>query len=427
MTPMDGPAQRVSFDTATALIPRVLKERAIFPVYQPIIDLATREVVGVEALARGPAGSTVESPGALFDAAARAGLLPQVDQLCFTRAVEIALELGDAAPPLLFINAEPAVVDRPVSPELLAAVTAERRFRIVMEYTERELGTHPAALLRLASLANRHGNAIALDDVGTHPMSLAFLPLLDPDVVKLDAHLVRDPQALATRETAAGVNDYAARTGAIVLAEGIETAEDLATARDLGARWGQGWLFGRPGPLAAIANLSASRTAQLRAPHPETYLLTGTPFTAVASREPSHAGDERTVGALIDSLLSDVEAASARCVVVGAYPDRKTGQEWLRRLAAVADAAAFVGIVGPYLGYPADSPVRVVTSEATGAGRDEAVLAFVGSHGSAAVCLRPGARGDIEYTLTRQDELAYAVERMVMSRMETVAGVPAVP
>src|SRR5690242_5950661 len=158
-------------DELAALIPRVLAERAIFPLYQPIMDLATRTVVGVEALARGPAGSPVEYPDVQFAAATRAGLLGELDQLCATRAMEIARKAGDLTPPLLFVNSEPAALNRPLTPELLAEVNSERQYRSVLEFTERALAAHPAALLNIANRVHQTGGALALDDVGADPLS----------------------------------------------------------------------------------------------------------------------------------------------------------------------------------------------------------------------------------------------------------------
>ena len=334
-----------SLDTAAELISQVLRERAIFPVYQPIVELATGAVVGVEALARGPAGSPVEFPLALLAAASRARLLPLVDQLCFTRAIETAQEAADLVPPLLFANAEPAVVDQPVTPDLLAAVRSKRHFRIVMEYTERALAAHPAALLGLANLAYRDGNALALDDVGADPMSLAFLPLLAPEVVKLDITVLRSPHSASTVETATIVNSYAERTGAVVVAEGIETEQDLATAQALGARWGQGWLFGRPGPLTNIAGRRVNRGARLRPPKPDPYLPSGTPFTIAATGHQGRVGDTRTIDELTEYLLSVATSGGAHTVVLAAYPNQAARDAWLPRLATVANTASFVGTV----------------------------------------------------------------------------------
>ena len=228
-------------------------------------------------------------------------------------------------PSLLFANAEPAVVNEPISPDLLAAVRSERRFRIVMEYTERALASHLSALLGLASLAYEDGNAIAMDDVGVEPMSLALLPVLEPDVVKLDMHLLRHPHLSSSVETAAIVASYAERTGAIVVAEGIETEDDLATARVLGAQWGQGWLFGQPGPLTALAGRPVQNTPRLRPPRRGGYLPPGTPFDIAAMGNRSRPCDQRTIDELTEYLLSVAGSSGSRTVILGVYPDQAVG------------------------------------------------------------------------------------------------------
>src|SRR5205085_1452138 len=95
------------------------------------------------------------------------------------------------------------------------------------------------------------GWRIALDDVGADDMSLAFMPLLRPDIVKLDLSLVQQRPGPAVAGIMNAVNAYAERTGALVLAEGIENEQHLDIAKALGARLGQGYLFGRPAPTLA--------------------------------------------------------------------------------------------------------------------------------------------------------------------------------
>jgi EAL domain-containing protein (putative c-di-GMP-specific phosphodiesterase class I) len=406
-----------------ALIPRVLAERAIFPLYQPIMDLATRTLVGVEALSRGPAGSPIEFPDILFPAGVRAGLLPLLDQLCAARALEVASAAWDTVPPLVFVNAEPAALNQPLSPDLLAAIHAPRPYRIVVEFTERALAAHPPALLDIANRVHRGTSALALDDVGADPLSLAFLPLLEPEVVKLDMHLLRDPHAVCAIETAATVSGYAERTGAVVLAEGIETEADLVTAQALGARWGQGWLFGRPGPLSAVAGWPVHQYARLRAPRPDLILPSGTPFSVAAVRHYSRSGDQRMVDGLTEHLFSLASRGGAHTVVLGAYPDTTVGRAWLPRLASVAGTAAFVGAVGPELTGAAPHPVRLA-APAPGAATAETVLAVVSPHTTVALCVRPDPAGGVDFVLTHDRDVVHTVARMLLSRLEAVGERP---
>ncbi len=407
-------------DDPAVFIPRLLAERAVFPVYQPIMDLATRTVVGVEALARGPAGSPIEFPDALFAAATRAGLMPLLDQLCAARAMEVARDAPEGVPPLVFVNAEPAALNQPLTPDLLAVVNSERPYRTVLEFTERALAAHPAALLTIANSVHQSGGALALDDVGADPLSLAFLPLIEPEVVKLDMHLLRQPHAPGTIETTAMVSGYAERSGAVVLAEGIETEEDLAVARALGARWGQGWLFARPGPLSAIAGWPVHPYARLRPSRPDLHLPSGTPFSLAAARHHSRTGDQRMVDALTEYLLSLASSTGGYTVVLGAYPDPVVGLAWLPRLASLADTAAFVGAAGPALGTTAD-PVRIAVAPATGPAGTETVLVVVGPHATGALCVRPGSGDSVDFVLTHDSDLVHAVARMLLRRLDTAA------
>ncbi|OJF13002.1 EAL domain-containing protein [Couchioplanes caeruleus] len=418
MSPTTRDAGRSPRDEAAALIPKVLAERAIFPLYQPIVDLSTRSIVGVEALARGPAGSLVEYPDVLFGAADRAGLMPLLDQLCFGRAVELARAAGDVTPPLVFINAEPAVLDNAMTPELVAELGAERSFRIVMELTERALAAVPAGLLHIAGVVHHGGGALALDDVGADPLSMAFLPLLEPEVVKLDMHLLRDPYAPYTIETTAMAGAYADRTGAVVLAEGIETEADLAIAQALGARWGQGWLFAKPGPLSAIADWPVHHSARLRPSRPDLHEPAGTPFSIAAARHHSRTGDQPLLDGLTEYLWTQATGTGSYAVVLGAYADPATGHVWLPRLATAAETASFVGVVGPALPGSVPPSVRHATTPADGPEPTETVLAVIGPHCAVALCIRPDA-GD--FVLTRDPDLVHAIGRMLLRRLGTAA------
>ena len=176
----------------------------------------------------------------LFAAARSAGRVHELDRLCQARALQTALDAGVAAPFGLFVNVEPAAVSGIEPPTALLAALRERGIGLVIELTERALTDDPARLLALADWARAAGWGVALDDVGADPDSLALMPFLRPDVVKLNLHLVQQRPDEAVAEIMTAVTAYAEQSGAHILAEGIETAEHEQMARSLGATLGQG-------------------------------------------------------------------------------------------------------------------------------------------------------------------------------------------
>ncbi len=110
----------------------VLAARDVSSVFQPIVDLGTGEPVAFEALARGPVGSPLAMPDALFAAARAAGWVDGLDRLCQARALEMALDAGLGAPLGLFVNVEPATVSRLEPPAGLKEMEDEMR-RLRME------------------------------------------------------------------------------------------------------------------------------------------------------------------------------------------------------------------------------------------------------------------------------------------------------
>jgi EAL domain-containing protein (putative c-di-GMP-specific phosphodiesterase class I) len=409
-------------DEASQAVWQVLDERAIFPLYQPIVELATGLLVAVEALARGPAGSVVETPDRLFAAAARAGCLPEVDMLCGARALEVARDAPDGVPPLVFVNAEPAAFARPLTPDLVKVISDDLPYRIVLEFTERALGAYPPGLLKIANMVHRFGNALALDDVGADPLSLAFLPLIEPEVVKLDMHIVRRPDAAASIDTAAVVTAYAERTGAVVVAEGLESEGDVRNALALGAQWGQGWFWGRPGPLRALAGRPVHPDAKLRPARQDLHVPTGTPFTYAAAHQPVRTGDRRLFDQFVERLMRMAGTAGVHAVVLGATADPAVSTGWLPRLASIADEAAFVGVAGPAPAVPADTRVHFAATSPDIHDRQETTLAVIGPNFTSALCAEPGdSPNSVRFVLTHDADLAHMIGRMLLHRLDEAA------
>ena len=162
-----------------------------------------------------------------------------------------ALEAGLGRTSSLFLNCEPVAIGTPCPAEHVALwERAQRELDLVLEITERAVTARPAELVRVLGGARSAGHGIALDDVGADVRSLALLALVEPDVIKLDLRLVQDRPSTDQAAIVSAVAAEHERTGAQILAEGIESEEHLTIARSLGATLVQGWHFDRPGPLA---------------------------------------------------------------------------------------------------------------------------------------------------------------------------------
>src|SRR5205085_5246319 len=245
---------------------QILDRQRLRSVYQPIIDLKSGEIAAFEALVRGPAGTPLESPGMLFGTGRKLGLLNELEWACRAAALQGALDASLGTQISLFINVEPSVVGGVIPANVEALFRrAERKLRIVLELTERDLTRRPADLLRLVSWARERYWGVALDDVGAEPESLALLPFVEPDVVKLDMKLIQEELTADEEAVVDAVQRYAKRSGASILAEGVETDEHLEKALSLGANLGQGWLFGKPGSLDGLL---ATRAAVRLLPPP---------------------------------------------------------------------------------------------------------------------------------------------------------------
>lgn len=179
--------------------------------FQPIVDLDTAHPIGYEALARPLDDSDFADPAALFAAAHAEGRLEELDLASRRAALRAAAAAELPAGSAVFVNVEVATLVaggiRNDESERLAGAD----LRLVLELTERDLTARPAELLIAVHVARRAGWRIALDDVGAMRASLALMPLLRPDIVKLDLRLV---QRAVGRHTAEVVNAVAAEASA---------------------------------------------------------------------------------------------------------------------------------------------------------------------------------------------------------------------
>ena len=306
----------MTVDDCLATVPRHESERIVDlaladgglrTVFQPIVDLRTRERVGVEALTRGPRRTPYERPDLLFAAARDARRLAELDWACRCQAFRTAADAELRPPTRLFVNAEPQTIGTACPTHLLRDwVSAHRRLRVVVEVTERDLCDAPGDLLRVAATLHELGWEVALDDVGANDAGVALLPVLRPDVVKLDMALLAPRLSSGQRAVLRAVEAYVATSGAAVVAEGIETEAHLARARSLGADWGQGWLLGRPEPLApAVRTGAVDKPPRVAARPGVDARVRADPYRVLATAQDRRQQPARRLST--DALLAEVQ------------------------------------------------------------------------------------------------------------------------
>ncbi|NVK42694.1 MAG: GGDEF domain-containing protein [Oceanospirillaceae bacterium] len=240
----------------SSLLDDVILQESLVPFFQPVVDIQSGEVIGHEALIRGPEHSELRMPDALFGTAMADGRLSELELLCRRLALQRFAELRPAGK--LFINVNASLLGMPDHPQGLTREWLEAldipQDRIVIELSEE----HPFDHGGLTQLAVRHyrdmGFWIAIDDLGSGYSGLRLWSELDPAYVKIDRHFVQGiDRDSVKREFVKSIINIGNSTGCRIVAEGIETQGELHTLQLLGVRYGQGFLLGGPEPLPVTA------------------------------------------------------------------------------------------------------------------------------------------------------------------------------
>jgi len=235
------------------------------PVYQPIIELKTGALLGVEGLIRPVSPAPFDNPGSLFSAAAASGHLVALDMTCLETIVAGAMNLVPGA--FLSVNLSPATVEAPeFSTAALLSILARHGFppeRLLLELTEQQPVTDLERIRLKLDTCRGAGIRLAADDVGAGYAGLRLLAELTFDMIKVDLTLVqRSASSASSSAVIESVVALAGRTGAMLVAEGIEHPEQLQQLEQLGITVGQGFLLGRPGSLPGSAPGAAESRGQ---------------------------------------------------------------------------------------------------------------------------------------------------------------------
>jgi EAL domain-containing protein (putative c-di-GMP-specific phosphodiesterase class I) len=380
----------------------VIEHEMVTALFQPIVGLPGGEVFAFEALARGPRGTDLESPAALFAAADSVGLTRQLDELCMRTAFVSA---SDAGVRTLFVNAEPRTFSGPV-------VLPSSDMQVVVEVTERGLVNRPAELLDALERAREAGWGVALDDIGADWRSLAMLPVISPEIIKLDrAVLANGPTRESGRVLRASRAHVDRRHGKL-LAEGIEDAHHAEQAVAFGAVLGQGYHLGRPAPAP-----TEPATAQLTLP-PATVAVerSVTPF-GLLQREgiATAVTTKRELLPVSQDIEMDAAEQPDPNILLGTFQSaERFTQETRERYARLAKGLAFVAAFG-YGMAPSPAPgvvgAALVDREPLG---EEWVVVSIGPHQTSALIARD--LGDGGPDLDRRFEYALLSDRGIIER-----------
>jgi diguanylate cyclase (GGDEF)-like protein len=274
-------------------IEELIARRELSAVFQPIVEFEDGVILGYEGLIRGPAGTPLEAPFALFSQALAEGCAIELERAAARTSIEAFARLDIAGK--LFLNfSAGAIRQLAAAREDTLALLRECGIdpqRIVIELTEQSAIPDVAGFAPVIAALRDTGAQFALDDYGTANASMNLWVRLQPDVVKIDRFFIHDIASDPLKfEAVRAMQHFAAASGAELVAEGIENEADLLVVRDMGIGCGQGFFFGRPQAQPARQVTDAARDT-MRAGHiavfPETTraLSSASPSGGMASEK----------------------------------------------------------------------------------------------------------------------------------------------
>jgi len=311
----------------------ILELGRIRAVYQPIVTLRSGQIYAFEALARGPAGSTLETPAMLFDFAEEIGTIFALEKACREAAIRGFASRNRCG--RLFCNVHPrTLLDPAFTPgetrRLLDKYGLEPR-NVVLEITERHSVKDFNLFHRTLDHYRNAGYGVAVDDVGTGYSGLTTIAEIRPDIIKLDMSLVRGVDANPVkRSMIETLLTFADKVGCRIVAEGIETEAELTCLLRLGVHYGQGFFLGRPEDQPAPLSEAAQVVLAAGAERAVDGLKCASPIHDLAER-PDVVDAAATVGE-VKQFFDSHEGAHAVAVVRDGRPEGLIMSHHLDRL-----------------------------------------------------------------------------------------------
>lgn len=252
MAPIGPSIQPPATDEAQARVLNLIRTKDITTVFQPIVDLHDGSITAFEALSRPGKGSGFSDPGTLFNEASSAGLLWPLEELTRESALRAAVDLPAGV--RLFFNCTPEVLaDSRFAASFERIISGPRglgRERLVLEITELSGQENVEALAEQVKRLKSLGLEVAIDDVGAGTSGLNRVMLLRPQWLKLDHEFIKGIDTDSFKQNLVRFFVHFSRLSCVsVIAEGIESKEELAVVVSLGVRFGQGFFLARPATL----------------------------------------------------------------------------------------------------------------------------------------------------------------------------------
>lgn len=244
-----GSVEESVIDSIAQNLLDILDNKRLNAVFQPIINMHTAEVIGHEGLIRGPADNPLHSPLKLFATARAYDKVAELEYLARREVLQTFFNLESIGK--IFLNISPDVLmskDSRVGETLrYIEEIGLKPQQVVIELTENAATTDYHLLRDATHYYRAMGFEIAIDDLGEGFSGLRMWSELRPDYVKIDQHFIQginhDPLKL---QFVRSIHEIAKKSGAHIIAEGIETEQEFFTIRDVGIAYGQGYHITRP-------------------------------------------------------------------------------------------------------------------------------------------------------------------------------------
>ena len=273
----------------STLLEKILVNGLITPYFQPIYDLKNGKVYGHEALSRGPKNSALFSPDPLFALAQQEGKLHKLELLCREKALSKFAKLSLEG--RLFLNVSASLLASPdhqsgMTLAILNELGLDQK-DIVIELSEQHPYDHNGLPRSSVDHYREMGFQVAIDDLGVGYSGLQLWSELQPDIVKIDKHFIKDiDKDEIKREFVRSILTIAQRLNCLLIAEGIETQQELDQLIEIGVTFGQGYFLGRPTETPAFSThpylvKHAQRRSQFQEDHAETVQTLCRPTTSL--------------------------------------------------------------------------------------------------------------------------------------------------